>query len=337
MLQLVPQLFLAGKAYDLTAAATSDTVITLSFLPVPGARSYEYQVSSTSAVAGFGAWTALATNKQVTGLTASTPYWFRVRIVNGIGRGPASRVVTATTAGGSWTPATPAGLIGWWKADVQSYNTGTTQATNGQTIDTWIDQSGNGNSLTNVAGFTKATYASTGLNGKPSLDFDNSGPAVLRTALDSLAMGTGNAGSMFILGSLSTTAASLGAGYAGNGIAGANINSDAGSGAFFLLNTTPDFTWAHAFDAGATPQTVTADTATRMGMIFDGTNATPYKNNVAGTPQAKTWNWTSPGTFYLGTNGFQGWDGQIREVILYNTALGSTDRDSLEAYLLSRT
>lgn len=104
MLQLVPHLFLSGRAYDLAVADAAETTITLSFLPVPGARSYEYAISTTSAIAGFGAWTALAANKIITGLTAATQYWVKVRIVNGIGRGPASRVVTATTdAGGGGT------------------------------------------------------------------------------------------------------------------------------------------------------------------------------------------------------------------------------------------
>lgn len=103
MLQLVPQLLMAGRAYDIAAGSPTTSTITLSFLYVPGARSYEYSLSTTSAVAGFGSWTALASDKIITGLSSSTQYWIRVRAVNGVARGPASPVVTSTTTGASFT------------------------------------------------------------------------------------------------------------------------------------------------------------------------------------------------------------------------------------------
>jgi len=58
MLQILPTLLLpAGRGYDIAVAAQTSSSLTLSFLYVPGARSYEYSISSTSALAGFGAWT----------------------------------------------------------------------------------------------------------------------------------------------------------------------------------------------------------------------------------------------------------------------------------------
>ena len=111
--------------------------------------------------------------------------------------------------------------------------------------------------------------------------------------------------------------------------------SGANSAAWFFLTATPDFTWAHASGSG-TALSVTASTETRMGMIFDGVNATPYKNNVAGSTNALNFSWTSPGTLHVGTGGSAGWDGEIREIIITNTALNSTDRASLDAYLVSR-
>ena len=103
MLQLVPQLLMAGRAYDITAGSPTTSTITLSFLYVPGARSYEYSLSTTSAGAGFGSWTALASDKIITGLASSTQYWIKVRAVNGAARGPASPVVTSTTSGAGFT------------------------------------------------------------------------------------------------------------------------------------------------------------------------------------------------------------------------------------------
>lgn len=88
-----------------TVATQDSSTITLAFSNSVVARSYEYAVSSTSAQTGFGAWTALASNKIITGLSSSTAYWIKVRTVHGINKGPQSRIVTATTdaGGGSLT------------------------------------------------------------------------------------------------------------------------------------------------------------------------------------------------------------------------------------------
>lgn len=98
MLQVVPQLLTSARAYDLAVSTTDASSITLSFGQILSARSFEYAISSTSAVAGFGAWTALASTKIIGSLSASTQYWVKVRVVNGVARGPASPIVTGTTA-----------------------------------------------------------------------------------------------------------------------------------------------------------------------------------------------------------------------------------------------
>jgi hypothetical protein len=67
-------------------------------------------------------------------------------------------------AGGTTTPDC------WWEGDT-AYHTGTTQATNGQTVATWPDQSGNGHDAT--AG-TAPTWQSSQINGHAALAFDGS-------------------------------------------------------------------------------------------------------------------------------------------------------------------
>jgi hypothetical protein len=144
-------------------------------------------------------------------------------------------------------------------------------------------------------------------------------------------MGTGNLASVFVLASLTTSASGNGISYTA---AGQAATTGANSAIFFFLSTTPDFTWAHSF-ANGTPLSVTASTETRMGMIFDGSVGTSYKNNVAGSTNALNFNWSSPGTFHVGDGG-PGWAGEIREIIVTNPALSSGDRASLDAYLVSR-
>jgi hypothetical protein len=230
-------------------------------------------------------------------------------------------------AGAAWTPASlGSALVAWYKADV-----GVTSGGNNTPVTGWADQSGNGNNLVKLVGANNSTFHSTGLGGKESIGFVASG-AMVTAATDTMTnMGTGNLASAFVLGSL-TTSGSVGAmGYAA---AGQAAGTGANSATWFFLSATPDFTFGHVFGSG-TPLSVTASTETRMGMIFDGTNATPYKNNVAGSTNALNFNWASPGTFAVGS-GSGGWDGEIREIIVTNTALSPGDRASLDAYLVSR-
>jgi hypothetical protein len=225
-------------------------------------------------------------------------------------------------SGGVWTPASlGSALVAWHKADVGVTDTGNNTAVTG-----WADQSGNGNDL--AVHFTnQSTFHATGLGGKESIGFISGGS--LLTATDAMTnMGTGNTASIFMLASISASTGSDGPAYSASG---QSASSGANSAIFFFLSNTPDFTYAHASGTG-TPQSVTADAETRIGMIFDGTNATPYKNNVAGSSSALNFNWASPGTFRIGGT----FVGEIREVVITNTALSSTDRGNLDTYLVSR-
>ena len=51
-----------------------------------------------------------------------------------------------------------------------AYNTGTTDATNGQTVATWADRSGNGNDF--AEGTNKPTWKESWINGNPAIEFD---------------------------------------------------------------------------------------------------------------------------------------------------------------------
>ena len=67
------------------------------------------------------------------------------------------------------------GLSLWLKADAETFNTGTTLATNGQTVETWADQSRNGFDATNDGGVTNRapTWVQSTVNFNPGLNFPN--------------------------------------------------------------------------------------------------------------------------------------------------------------------
>ncbi|WP_176723315.1 T9SS type A sorting domain-containing protein [Roseivirga misakiensis] len=66
------------------------------------------------------------------------------------------------------------GLSLWLKADAETFNTGTTAATDGQTVETWGDQSRNDFDATNDGGVTNRapTWVETDVNFNPGLNWD---------------------------------------------------------------------------------------------------------------------------------------------------------------------
>jgi hypothetical protein len=83
---------------------------------------------------------------------------------------------------------------------------------------------------------------------------------------------------------------------------------------------------------------VGSGTTTRLGLTFDGTSLTSYKNNVAATPhtaavalQQSLFAFCVGNPFY---NDIQVmYDGTIYEVIVFKSALGGTSRSGAETYL----
>ena len=224
-----------------------------------------------------------------------------------------------------WTPATPSGLVGWYNADSANVSPNT----NGATVTTLTDLSSLGNNMA-PNGFTGPTYNTTGLGGKPALVFAGSNTTGMRTTADVVSIGTGSTSSIFMLASF--TSGSGGGPYiAGNGQVSGPGSSD-NSWTLGAQSGTPGIEADHSFGAyGSTAAAL--NTELRLGFVLDGTNATAYVNNVAGTPQALSFSLTTPGTLSAASGGFAG---SLREGIFYNTALGSTDRACMDAYLVSR-
>lgn len=101
-----------GNIYNASVTTQDSSSLTVAFAGGLGASSYEYRLSTTSALTGFGDWAALASTNIIGGLSASTQYWFQLRSVRGMIRGPASAPGTGTTtAGGGPAAGEPMGLL----------------------------------------------------------------------------------------------------------------------------------------------------------------------------------------------------------------------------------
>jgi hypothetical protein len=237
-----------------------------------------------------------------------------------VGKPPA-----AAGACSGWTPATPSGLVGWYNADPANVSPNT----NGSTVTVMTDLSSGGHNMA-PNGFTGPTYNTTGLGGKPSLDFAGSNVNGMRTTADVVAIGTGSASSIFMLAKAITGSAG-GPYVTGNGEV-AQPSATANSFDVNLAASGPNIQSDQNFGSYGT-EAFTLNTESRFGFIWDGTNGTPYLNNVAGTAAAHSFSFTSPGSLGAANGVFAG---SIREIIFYNTALSSTDRGCMDAYLVSR-
>ena len=161
---------LPGKVTGLTATALSSDTINLNWTPVRGAAYYEIQTVTESGAAIANIDTHVtALPYQVTGLSASTTYRFRVRAVNsnaGAAQyGVYSDTASAATKAASSTPTTPAAPS----------NLAATQTATGSTYSVALSWSGvngvsgyrvmiNDGAWRELTRVTTSTYTATGLS-----------------------------------------------------------------------------------------------------------------------------------------------------------------------------
>ena len=209
--------------------------------------------------------------------------------------------------------------------------TGTaTNPADGSVVTTWTNKSGGGGNATK---FGNPTLSATGVNGKPGI------------LLDGTSMGY--RGAVSNTGTVSTTfvVATLNSGTATNGrlvsFAG-DTGTDYDNASYLvplLRNAAGQGLWTYYSNASRSEIAVPAyDTPFYATAVVDGTNNIDYVNGVAGTTVA-----ISP-TFAVtkyavgiqpNANGDY-WKGYVSEVLIYNSALSTTDRQKVETYLATK-
>lgn len=246
-------------------------------------------------------------------------------------------------SGAPWTPASLGGaLIAWYKADAGVYkDAGVTLCANGDTVEQWNDQSGNGFHLSQVPlSGDRPTFNTASFNSNKGITFAAStSEALTNAAFTALNSTTASA---FILFSSQT-------GGAGNG----RVFS------FVAVGNAHDYDNAASFElqqAGGTTQTAGAlanggylgnggalfsyafNTPQSLGLIFDGSNAHTYEAFTEQTPaMAYTSTLGGSGSSNLSIGYYDGVSfatpaGVIAEIVFTNTALSSADRTNLKNY-----
>lgn len=217
-------------------------------------------------------------------------------------------------------PTTISGLVLWLKADA------ITGLVNNDPVTTWEDSSTANNDATQATGAAKPVYKTNIVNGKPVLRFDAA--RYMDTPANSTLSQTDDTITIFAVARLGATA-----GFS------AIISCDTGDDGWKLHhdNGNSFFKFRYGSQAPSFPAVNTTDFHIYAGVV-DATNTSPFMDGTAVTPVA-----TDTTTAQIDTKARIGayrsnstsnlLNGDIAEILIYDSALSSTDREAIEGYL----
>ena len=235
-----------------------------------------------------------------------TPQPVTVRVTDGI-QTVSAAINVYTVAGPAIGPAP----VLWLKADSMPFNT------NGSPVDLWIDASGNGNSASQLFGANQPTFRTGVLNGLPVVQFNSN------HWLNVPDHANLNSVTAFVVVRYGDT--STGCSYCSN---------DVGNIFYMYAHTAFGFQTAARISSGGTNSNVFVVQSMRHG----GNTVTGYVNGTQVTTHTDTGTGPIQGVDIgqWGGGGINLLNGDIAEVIVYNTALNATDRSAVETYLMGK-
>jgi hypothetical protein len=210
----------------------------------------------------------------------------------------------------------------------------------GSNVTAWRDKSGNGYNFTVHPSHTSPTYSSNAINGLNSLFFQGAGSGGTRYNIlyNTSIPVNGPAFSIFTVVRRNATAPSS---TGGNYILTDNANSRLLYITYtsnFLLTSTANSTSGWNDITVNTPgQTLLATSIS--GMVVSGSVLTPYVNGTAqNTKGGTTTSFTglSIGDVLNANESGQTWTGFISEILLYNVAVTTPQRQQIEGYLANK-
>ena len=211
---------------------------------------------------------------------------------------------------------------------------------NGSLVETWKDKSGNGRDFT-ATGTARPTLTATAINSRSAVTFNGSSTTmtgntaaqdVVRnlagyTVFKVLRTATVAAGERFAFGVGITVLFRSGQTDSRSSIGGRRVGGDTLES---VIGTSGELTAGAAFvQSAVVNHTAQSLTGLRNGMTYAADTtymAAGASDNVASS--------VSVGTQAGGTFGF--WNGEIAEIVVFNTALSTADRARVEAYLAAK-
>jgi hypothetical protein len=210
---------------------------------------------------------------------------------------------------------------------------GTTQATNGSTVQQWNDKSGNGRNASQATAGARPTYTNAGLNGRNILTLDGGDTLVGSAQIANPGFG------MFIVCSFANNTSRMAAfdigtqvGFNSATIEQNTLSSPTQSYAFYATNSS----WYSSAGTSAGHKIISATSSANSGSnvgttttyTVNGTNAT--LTSTAGS------NYGTIGTGYT-IGGFQGGvlrlNGTVAEAVAFPALVDTLTRQKMEGYL----
>lgn len=240
-----------------------------------------------------------------------------------------------TAALSSWTsPDDIAGLQLWLDADDSD-----TITLNGSTVSQWDDKSGNDYHVTQSTASYQPTYNTAQLNGKNVVTFDGSDDHILNDSVASVASGNDVPITMFVVFK------QLSSGTNEYGVVFGSSSSI--QPLFCMMTNSNQLAAQQRTDAGtltAAYSSVSSTSAYRVqSIVLSSSNLTVFDNGTSAASSSFSPAQTTLNTFTLGTwrrsgsmNGVAFLHCDIAEVIIYNSALSTSDRESVESYLSTK-
>ncbi len=222
-------------------------------------------------------------------------------------------------------------LVGVWAADGPVYNTGTTQATNGQTVETWVDTSPlAAANMTQATGSFQPIFRTNQLNGLPGVEFDGSND-FMSFAGD---VSGDNGYTVYIVGS-----------FAGSGV-GFSISNNGTPNRYYGFGRAISYTLSDGSETTTTASNQATDwptsTAKYGSIVYSGnTDRRIYLNGVeTANTNSHAWpvgmNNSTLGVVRRSTSDLYRMQGFLYEVRVYNRPHGAADRTAVNNYLAAK-
>jgi hypothetical protein len=216
-------------------------------------------------------------------------------------------------AGGVVDPASIAGLTAWYKADA-----GTSTTTDGVGVSQWNDQSGNGFNAVQATGANQPLYKAAIQNGLPVLRFD-----AVNDYMQAAGVNVAQPDTIFLVAKNTLTGGTFSNAFDGN-----TTRQTIGrwsTDAVAVNCGTTDVVTAQLWGSTLFHQLSLIANGASSLLWFDATSVTLGSN-----PGTANLNVLNIGTFNTSTSF---WSGDIAELLIYNSALSTPNRQAVEGYL----
>ena len=228
----------------------------------------------------------------------------------------------------------------WLSADHGAFsNAGTTPATNGQNVRQWNDRSGNGRHAAQSTSANRPNWHSDQLNGYPVMRYT----AANNDRMQSTGLNSANVASVFVVARY-TSLPSPNPGLVQGTPTGLAYTADAAQKTIGMwVASSNTRLWGRGVQSNGTQRQIAqvtalaANTTYLMNSVYDGSVIQQYVNNAVSGSESYNGTLRSWTDMAIGAqHGTEGWNGDIAEVIVYNTSVNSAQRIIIANYLAAK-